>query len=150
MPYLKTFVNVSIDFPVYVDVPDGLDYYDIQEIIEDTRVSWTFADDDVVDAVKNALPAAENITTDVGASDDIFDACPNGSLVYKLSRISTPKAIRRYIAERTAERFKDELEAALANDDYEEVRRISEELCKLQLTRGEEIKSNLCEAIDVL
>lgn len=132
MPYLKNFVNISLDYPVYVDVPAGLDYDDILELIEDSKVGWAFADADVIDLVSRVIPEATCVAADLGAPDDIFDTCPDGSPVYKLSRISTPKTIRRFIADGTVKRLKEQLEEALEANDYDEVRRISEELCKLQ------------------
>lgn len=133
MPYLKSYVSVSLDYPVYIKVPDGLDYESTLDLVEETSpCGWSFADDDVVEAVSKALPIASSVTPDVGASDDIFDSYPNGSLVYDIESISSPKAVRAFAAERRVGELKQALEDALYDDDFEEVARISAELLKLQ------------------
>lgn len=133
MPYLKSYVSVSLDYPVYIKVPDDLDYESVLDAIEETSpCGWAFADDDVVSAVSKALPIASSVMTDVGATDDVFDSYPKGSLVYDLERISSPKAVRAFAAERKVARLKQELEDALYEDDFESVARISKQLLQLQ------------------
>ena len=128
MPYLKTYVNISLDYPVYVKVPVGLEYDDIQELIESTSTAWAFADDDVVAAVKSALPIAEGVTPDVGASDDIYGSCPDGSLVYNIKKLSSEKAVSKFVVDKTIERLTEAAADAAYSNDADRLLEIADQI----------------------
>ena len=118
MKYMKTNYAVSLDYSVYVQVPDSFeDAEDVATLIEDELRGprgWDFGKDAVYEVVESALPFAEEVRVDIDDLDPLTDDATSGAIVYDLEDLVPKSAIKNFLIGKSI----DELTQAAGNAAY--------------------------------
>lgn len=141
MKHMKTSYSVSLNYPVYIQVPDSFDDpEDVATLIEDELRGprgWDFGEDAVYKVVESALPFAEEVQIDVNDLDLLTDDAPRGAIVYDLEELVPKPAIKNFLIGKSIDELAQAAGDAAYSGDITKLLQVVAEIQKLHETMDE-------------